>query len=244
MRSAGYVDNRSRRKCDVLPVRRHGTADEGSESHRIRDNWQVLRRVPLLQQTHDVDLDLEDFGGSLPDGFSAIWTGAIYIDDPGNVTFFLDNTDYSDLYIDDTYVSSHNSGSGRTKSDGDQVSLTGGWHTITVDFIDYNDEPENDLILKYDTGTGEVVIPPDALFTTQVTTIDYDAVGRVESIIDPNGNETDYLYDNADRLTSETITVDFVPLTRSYIYDDNGNLTQLTDRDGPPPPTSTTNSIA
>ena len=185
----------------------------------------------LLQQTHDVDLDLEDFGGSLPDGFSAIWTGAIYIDDPGNVTFFLDNTDYSDLYIDDTYVSSHNSGSGRTKSDGDQVSLTGGWHTITVDFIDYNDEPENDLILKYDTGTGEVVIPPDALFTTQVTTIDYDAVGRVESIIDPNGNETDYLYDNADRLTSETITVDFVPLTRSYIYDDNGNLTQLTDRD-------------
>ena len=63
--------------------------------------------------------------------------------------------------------------------------------------------------------------------TVETTTINYDTASRVTSVQDPVGNTTTYGYDNADRLTSETTA--FGP--RSYVYDNDGEVTQYTDRD-------------
>jgi RHS repeat-associated protein len=178
-----------------------------------------------------------DFAGysDLGDGFSAEWTGAIYLDfgtEPfDEATFYLNNTDYAELYIDDQLVHDNYSygNMGETYTD---VELAAGWHTFTVKFFDQYDQGQSGLIVSYDIGSGQELIPGTALFTTQVTTTTYDAVGRVDSLTDPNGNTTTYVYDDVDRLTSESITIDSVPLTRSFEYDDNGNLIQTTDRNG------------
>ncbi len=72
----------------------------------LRGEYREYSGGTLLHTRVDEDIDFDsdaDFAGydDLPGGFSATWTGAIYIADPGDVTFYLNNTDYSELYIDD-----------------------------------------------------------------------------------------------------------------------------------------------
>ena len=57
----------------------------------------------------------------------------------------------------------------------------------------------------------------------------YDAVGRLITYADPNGNTTAYVYDDADRQTRMT---DSLGLHDLYHFDSNGNLVYTIDRNG------------
>ncbi len=212
-----------------------------------------------IDETIDISASTEFAGfDDLGDGFTATWTGAIYLDfsgDPSDeVRFYLNSTDESVLYIDDQEVVSNSSGMTEGMQESyDDVTLVAGWHRLKVVYTDTNYDSDDGLIVSYDPGTGKVVIPDDVLFTTQVTTTGYDDAGRVETITDPNENTTTYGYDDAgrvetitdpnentttygyddaNRLTSESIFVDEDMLTRVYKYDRNSNLVQKTDRNG------------
>lgn len=65
-----------------------------------------------------------------------------------------------------------------------------------------------------------------------VTVYRYDLVGNLLSLTDPVGNTTRWQYDDLDRGTSETITVDGMDVSRLYQYDVMNNLTRQTDRNG------------
>src|SRR5205814_2382946 len=77
---------------------------------------------------------------------------------------------------------------------------------------------------------------PNGPKTPQPTTYLYDADGNVTRMIDPADNETDYLYDGLDRLTSQTnhaflnLNQTDVSVNRAYEYDADGNLTAAKDR--------------
>jgi RHS repeat-associated protein len=61
----------------------------------------------------------------------------------------------------------------------------------------------------------------------RTTTTLYDAVDNVTGIIDPDGNQTGYLFD---KLNRQTVTIDPLNQRTSTLYDAVGNVTQVTDR--------------
>ena len=119
----------------------------------------------------DIDADSESPLNALPDGSSVIWTGAIYFDDPTDVTFYLSSTDFGELFIDGQSVDStfgvYNSGEGVYEMNdrpSPELHLAAGWHTLKVTFQDQYDEGDSGLILSYDTGAGEVAVPSAGRF--------------------------------------------------------------------------------
>ena len=60
-----------------------------------------------------------------------------------------------------------------------------------------------------------------------ITLTNYDDVGNVRSVIDPENNTTSYVYDSRNRLVSETNELVF---SRTMTYDDANNQTSITDR--------------
>jgi YD repeat-containing protein len=85
------------------PTTQIGIATEGLTGE-YRDQY-----GELLHRRIDANLNFsasEDFAGydDLPTGFSANWTGAIYIEIPGEITFYLDSSDYGSVKIDGQLV--------------------------------------------------------------------------------------------------------------------------------------------
>jgi RHS repeat-associated protein len=180
----------------------------------------------LLHRRIDENVDFSaptDFAGydDLGDGFRVSWTGEIYIGTAGNVTFSLDTTDESALYIDDQLIVNDSNPS-------DVASLTAGWHKLEVTFHDLSDAGDNGLVVSYDVGgTGAI---PTGVLGTSVTATSYDDVGNRTSLTDPNGNTTTWGYDDVNRVTSESIDTG-TSGTRSYEYNDADNIVTKTDRD-------------
>jgi RHS repeat-associated protein len=215
--------------------------DMGRQTNRIDVTGAGLRGVyrdggeAIVHTRVDDNVDFSaatEFAGfnDLGDGFSVEWTGAIYLDDPGEITFYLDSTDASDLYIDGgedpVVLNSVDSGWHGSQND---VALYAGWHTIKIRFQDVNYDSTNGIIASYDIGAGKVAIPMSALGTTQITKMTYDEAGNQLTLTDPAGNMTTWGYDDANRLSSETVTGIANP--RAYLYD-GGQLVQKTDRNG------------
>jgi YD repeat-containing protein len=68
-----------------------------------------------------------------------------------------------------------------------------------------------------------------------VTTYRYDALERPVRSIGPNGNRTEYAYDEQNRLTAETQAAGTSDaITTTFAYDGNGNLVQQLDGEGHP----------
>ncbi|CAK9082491.1 Putative deoxyribonuclease RhsC (DNase RhsC) (Toxin RhsC), partial [Durusdinium trenchii] len=90
-------------------------------------------------------------------------------------------------------------------------------NTGTSSFVtEYQYDGLHRLIKQIDADAGETVY-------------NYDAVGNLESLTDPELNTTTWLYDGLNRVTSET---NELSLQRSYVYDLVGNLQEYTDRRG------------
>lgn len=64
------------------------------------------------------------------------------------------------------------------------------------------------------------------------TSYTYDLVGNLLSLTDPSGNTTRWQYDQLDRNTTETISLDGSAVSRRYDYDAMNNLVEVTDRNG------------
>ena len=80
------------------------------------------------------------------------------------------------------------------------------------------------VVLNWDEATPTV--------TELQTVFFYDAFGNATSVEDAGGRVTDFVYDNADRLTRTTLPAPVSEGTRpeiSYAYDLSGNLTTVTD---------------
>lgn len=60
----------------------------------------------------------------------------------------------------------------------------------------------------------------------------YDAIGRVSTNIDAEGNQVGYTYDAANRLLTRTLDADGLNLTNSYRYDAKGQRISSTDASG------------
>lgn len=58
------------------------------------------------------------------------------------------------------------------------------------------------------------------------TAFDYDDVGNIVSVTDPNGNETTFAYDLERRKTQIVSAAPF-GFTTNFVYDENGNLSEL-----------------
>jgi RHS repeat-associated protein len=207
--------------------------DEGLSGIYLTDGGEVAHT--RLDENIDFDFTMGGFAGydGLADGFTANWTGAVNIVDPGWITFYLDSSDVSSLSVDDQPVVT-NPGYGYMYDTGNGVYLTAGWHTLRVEYDNLSNSPDNGLIVSYDVGdsAGEVVIPASKLRTAEATTITYDDAGNRLSLADFDGNTTTWAYDDINRMTSETIAIGSTTFTRSYQYDDDNNLIQKTDRDG------------
>jgi RHS repeat-associated protein len=87
----------------------------------------------------------------------------------------------------------------------------------------------NQIANHYQAGTGAGV-------TTRTTSYSYDANGNLESVTDPRGGETTYVYDDAGLLTSRVSPLGNVSgcgcasqYTTSYGYDADGNQQTVTD---------------
>ena len=178
--------------------------------------------------------DESDFAGvtGLGNGFVVTWTGAIYLDfadDPfGEAEFFINSTDSAEMFIDGDSVATHTGTGSMEEDSGDALTLAAGWHLVTITLND-TESGDSGLIVSYKlNGGSKDVIPVTALGTTEITTTVYDDAGRVQSLTDPLGNTTSWLYDEVDRVTSESIVVDSVPLTRTYEYEGT-HLTRKTD---------------
>jgi RHS repeat-associated protein len=201
----------------------------------------------LLHTRTDDNVDFSssaDFAGysDLGDGFKATWTGAIYLDfsgDPtGDVTFYLDSTDSSELFIDGVNTED-NSGSGPDLI-GNTVSLTAGWHLLTIKLQDgVSDDPSSGITASYKIGDGvKDVIPVDILGTVQITTTTYDNDGRSTYVIGADNLGTAYIYDNADRITSASdvsydgTTYSAVGPATVYTYNGNGQMVSMTNAEG------------
>jgi len=63
------------------------------------------------------------------------------------------------------------------------------------------------------------------------TRTQYDASGNVRSVVDPNGNQTDYAYDAFNRVISITRPGNAVTC---FEYDSQGNLAKVVDPEGDP----------
>jgi RHS repeat-associated protein len=171
-----------------------------------------------------------DFAGysDLPDGFTATWTGAVYFEWDVQA-FSINGTDYSQLFIDDSPVVTHASTPGTTNTS-QPADVKAGWHTVRVEFSDTIDESQSGLTVIYEFSEGASIFPPENVFQTQVTTYDYDALGRMTSLIDPGANETTWTYNDDVLTTTEALVGTAFP--RVYEYDPNGNLKKKTDRNG------------
>jgi RHS repeat-associated protein len=71
------------------------------------------------------------------------------------------------------------------------------------------------------------------------TTYTYDSAGELTAVNDPNGNTTSYSYDNLGELQSKTLpgtapgsSGSPVPVTTTYTYDPDGNVTGIADAMG------------
>ena len=73
----------------------------------------------------------------------------------------------------------------------------------------------------------------DEAIAPVVTRTIYNELGLVKEVIDPNNNKTEYTYDLADRVKTQTTTG-----TRTYTYDAFGNVIQSIDREGTSHPKS------
>ena len=77
---------------------------------------------------------------------------------------------------------------------------------------------------------GRMITSTDAL--QHSTHYSYDTEGNRLTYEDPNGNVTSYQYDALNRLTAETITLNGTEESRTYAYNDQGNLASIVDRNG------------
>ena len=60
----------------------------------------------------------------------------------------------------------------------------------------------------------------------------YDLAGNVQEVLDPEGNATDYTYDDLNRLKTVTQYLGTSGITTSYEYDGQGNLISVEDAEG------------
>jgi len=57
----------------------------------------------------------------------------------------------------------------------------------------------------------------------------YDLAGNIESVLDPEGNSTEYTYDDLNRLKTATQHDETLNIITSYTYDGHGNLESVED---------------
>jgi RHS repeat-associated protein len=100
------------------------------------------------------------------------------------------------------------------------------WHRLgTIDYA------SGGLKVRLRSGGSDGTLIADGVRLWEVGAITqfvYDRAGNLIELVDPNGNDTDYVYDAMNRLASETTS----PGTRSYVYDAASNLTSQFDRLG------------
>ncbi|MCC7084413.1 MAG: RHS repeat protein, partial [Pirellulales bacterium] len=175
----------------------------------------------------DSQVNFPDTGGALNGYSSVTWTGAIYLDDPGEVIFYLKTTDNAHLYIDDYSVMSYTSNTGMTESDATTIDLVAGWHTVKIEYHDGNSTGDNGLVVSWNPGSGKAAIPAAVFGTTQTTaTTSYDNAGRVLASLDALGRSTLHDYDSLGRVETDS-RLNF--LINEYVYDGAGNLAAITD---------------
>jgi RHS repeat-associated protein len=211
------------------------TGEEGLAGEYFDDNGKLLHARTDAGVSFEASDEFAGFD-DLPDGFSAIWTGAINypVFESDHVTFFLDSTDQCDLYIDGTRVV-HTDGLSGVQSGA--APREGGLHSLTIVFKDTNTGDDSGLTVLLDAGDGESEIPSDIgiLHTAEATTTTYDDVGRVTEVIDGLLQGTKYTYDDADRMTRAAAVVlvgtsfEETGEATDYTYDDASNLKTVTD---------------
>lgn len=64
---------------------------------------------------------------------------------------------------------------------------------------------------------------------SQDTVYEYNALGHLTHVTDPNSHARNFTYDYLGRKTSESETLSGTTITTSYAYDDRGNLLTVTD---------------
>ena len=120
-------------------------------------------------------------GRDAADGYSARYTGQIYIANAGTQSFRLTSDDGSVLYIDGTRVINDDGSHGATTVSG-TVSLTKGWHAIRVDYFDQGGPDQ--LTLEYAAPGGTLAAIP---FSMLRSGIDTDSDG-VQDYLDVDGD--------------------------------------------------------
>ncbi|MBX9791852.1 MAG: hypothetical protein K2Y37_23260 [Pirellulales bacterium] len=95
--------------------------------------------------------------------------------------------------------------------------------TSTLNHTAYVYDGRNQLIEIREPGSGGSATGPETLF-------EYDKAGNRTRLTDPVGNETDFVFDGLNRLSTDTNYNGSTGYTRTYTYDAASNLTTLVDR--------------
>ena len=175
-------------KTTVVKVRAFDKA--GSESptvcgfYRVRKNSELH---PMLYGYYESDEDLEvlpDFKSMVPkkvgrlnefnlaeiphrdNNFALVLGGYIYIEKDGDYKFYTASDDGSRLYMDDKALV-NNDGSHGVIWHGGDITLSKGWHTLKVTYVNGGG---GDLLTVYDKGPGitKQIIPADVLYGEKV----------------------------------------------------------------------------
>jgi RHS repeat-associated protein len=192
----------------------------------------------------------KSYAQSVPDGNG--WTGGSTSSPGGSTTLTFSGLDNAKRYEVLVYWSPDSTDHDKYDKDARfQISGGGSAEPLRTTYINLNAEPGTSsknlgafqptatslsLTISDHDAMGED--PHSGLLTVgmvelvevgPVTTQTYDAVGHLNTLTDPDGNTTQWAYDELDRVKTETNAPGY---HRDYKYDADGNLIQKTDRLG------------